>query len=330
MNTEQGEKAGSGVLHRLGDFGATVGRGTPRKRTTRLVIQIGIPALVFAALGYVVLKQWESLPSYDWHFSPGWLLLSSVAMLGFYVFTAVLWLAIVRLLGERLDFVSSQAIYAKSLLARYVPGNMLLIITRVVLAERKGVSRKVALTSVVYELAVQICAAVAVSSYFIITLPRLQGSPIRWLVLAEVPLTLLFLHPRVFRPIADWLLHKIGREPLPTVLKFRSVILVFAGYLALWSIMGIATYSFIRSVYPLPVSDVALVASAYTLSFVFAIVTFISPSGLGTRDAAYVVALRTWIPGAVAAAVAIGTRIFQTAVELIYVSVVIAAGRRRR
>ena len=107
-----------GLLHRIGSFGARVGKQPPRKRSTKLITQVGIPLLIFLALGYVVLRQWSSLPDYEWHFSPGWLVLSIVAAFTYYVVAASVWLGIVRLMGEKLSFAAAQGIFAKSLLAR--------------------------------------------------------------------------------------------------------------------------------------------------------------------------------------------------------------------
>lgn len=330
MSVEQQEVTQSNLLHRIGDLGATVGRQGPRRRSTKLALQIGVPALVLAALAYVVLRQWGSLPNYRWHFSAGWFIVAGFGFTFFMTASATVWLAIVRLMGERLGLVDGQAIFAKSLLARYVPGNMLLIVARVVGAERVGVSRKASLTSVIYELGINLCAAVAVGSYFLLTLPALHGNPLRWVIFAALPLTLIFLHPRVFRPVADWGLSKLGREPLPAVLAFRAVLAVLVAYGVTWIIMGFASYAFIRALYPLEISHLPAVTAGYALAWTFALITFISPSGLGTREGAYTLALQTVLPAPVAVAIAIGARLVQTAAELVYAATAMFLGRLGR
>ena len=44
--TEEGQS----LLHRLGHFGATIGKKAPKKRSTRLIIQGGFAFLIFAFL----------------------------------------------------------------------------------------------------------------------------------------------------------------------------------------------------------------------------------------------------------------------------------------
>lgn len=318
------------ILHKIGDFGANIGRSAPRRRGTKLALQIGVPLLILAALTYVVASQWSSLPDYDWHFSLGWLLVSAVGMISFYTGGAFTWLLVVRLMGEELSPIKAQAIFAKSMLARYVPGNMLLILTRVVMAEREGISRKTSLTSVVYEMAITLCSAVAIGSYFLVTLPSLEGSVLRWAILAVVPLILIFLHPRLFRPVTDWALSKLGREPLPAVLGFGSVLLLLICYSLIWSLIGLGSFGFIKAVYPIGAGDLPAVTAAYAISWMFAVMTFVSPSGLGTRDAAYAAALHTVLPTPVAAAIAIGSRLMQTAVELLWAAQALLLERFRR
>jgi hypothetical protein len=59
------------------------------------------------------------------------------------------------------------------------------------------------------------------------------------------------------------------------------------------------------------------------------VLTFIVPSGLGTRDAALATAMAAVLPGTVATAIAVAFRIFQTALELLYVAVVAALDKRQ-
>jgi uncharacterized membrane protein YbhN (UPF0104 family) len=65
------------------------------------------------------------------------------------------------------------------------------------------------------------------------------------------------------------------------------------------------------------------------VAFCVAVATFVVPGGLGTRDAALAISLAAVLPAAVATAIAVGFRIFQTAVELLFVAAVSALGRGR-
>ncbi len=93
--------------------------------------------------------------------------------------------------------------------------------------------------------------------------------------------------------------------------------------------IGVGVYAFAKALVPLPASDFPYVAAAYPVAFCVAVLTFIVPSGLGTRDVALAVALSAVLDDTVATAIAVGFRIFQTAIELTYVAIVVAMDRER-
>jgi multisubunit Na+/H+ antiporter MnhB subunit len=95
-------------------------------------------------------------------------------------------------------------------------------------------------------------------------------------------------------------------------------------------VIGVGLYAFAKALYPLPASDFPYVAAAYPVAFCVAVLTFIVPSGLGTRDAALAVAMAAVVDETVATAIAVAFRIFQTAIELLYVGIAVAMDRRGR
>ena len=108
-------------------------------------------------------------------------------MAAFYILQGEIWRHIVHSLGERIDSEPARAVWGKSLIARYVPTNMLMVVGRVVMAERHGVAKRVTLASMVYELGLGLGTAVMVGAYFVIELPDLQDQPARYAVLAADP-----------------------------------------------------------------------------------------------------------------------------------------------
>jgi hypothetical protein len=320
-------EGGQTLLERAGSAAAGIGDVQPGHPALRAAMQWGVAALIFGFLVVFVLRQWSKLPDFDWHFSPGWLVLSAVAVFAFYLSQGDIWPPIVRSLGEHIPARPARAVWGKSLIARYVPTNALMIVGRVVMADRHGVAKRVTLASIVYELALGFGTALMVCAYFVIQLPSLDDQPARYVVLAIVPIVLVGLHPRVFAPMANFGLRKLGREPLPRVMPFAKVIQFALMYVGTWAIIGVGVYAFARSLYPLDASDFPYVASAYPVAFCVAVLTFIVPSGLGTRDAALATAMTAVLPGTVATAIAVAFRIFQTVIELIYVGTVASMGR---
>jgi uncharacterized membrane protein YbhN (UPF0104 family) len=319
------------LLHRAGSAAASIEQLGAGRPTLRAAIQYGLIALVFASLAIFLVTQWNKLPNYNWHFRPGWLVVSFAALLLFYALQPELWRVILRALGERGDPVQLRGAWAKSLVARYVPTSALMVVGRVVLAERAGITKRVCLASIVYELGIGICAAVIGGAYFAITLPALRHTPARFAILIVIPIALVGLHPRVFKPVTDWLFAKLGREPLPKALPYRAILLLLPAYLFAWLLVGSGLFTFARGLHDVSASKLPEIAAAYPVAFCISVLTFIVPSGLGTRDATLATALKQALHSlTLATAIAVAFRIFQTAVELTYVGTVTYVARRAR
>lgn len=315
------ERAGAAAA----DMGS-IGRDRPR---LRVLLQTALALLIFGALVGFLLSQWSKLPDYDWRFRPGWLVLAGAAVAGFYLAQAEIWRFILHSLGEDLPGRPALDAWAKSLVARYVPTNVLMPVVRTLIAERYGVSKRVTLASIAYELLLAFCAAVIGGAYFVITLPSIDDQPARFAILAVIPLVLVVLHPRIFHRLADFGLRKLGREPLPLSLPFARVLAIVCLYLASWALIGVGTFAFASSLHELDAGDFPYIAASYPVAFCVSVLTFIVPSGLGTRDATLATALGAVLPGAVATAIAVAFRLFQTAVELAFVGAVALLARRR-
>jgi glycosyltransferase 2 family protein len=316
------------LLERAGEAASgvsSIGAGNPRRKA---LIQYGIAGLIFACLIFFVVRQWNQLPDFEWRFEPGWIALAAACVAGFYAIQAELWRGIVLSLGEHIDPKPSRALWGKSLLARYVPTNVLMLVSRIVMAEKHGVSKRVTLASVVYELGLAFGTAVMVGAYFVIELPDLEGQSARFAVLAVVPMVLAGFHPRIFEPLVNFALGKLGREPLPKVLPFTRVLELCVAYTFCWALIGLGVFAFASGLHPLDASDLPYVAASYPVAFCVAVLTFVVPSGIGTRDAALATAMAAVLAGAVATAIAVAFRIFQTLVELTYVGVVSALEKR--
>jgi hypothetical protein len=331
--TTDGEDRSKGLLHRLGNLGATIGRQKPKKRSTRLIVQGGIAALIFGFLVLTVVSQWSELREQGVAFDLVWLVPGIALMLVFYTLSAAVWGLILRLLHSPVSAAEAQRIWAQPLLVRYIPGSVLFILARVLLAEKVGVSRRVATAGIVYEQAAAICAALSIATWFLIAHPDTQDLWIRWLPLLIIPVMVVLLSPRVFGPVSARILVALGREPLPKIMPFRGVLIIYGCYLVLWSIMGIGVFFAARSVYSVNLVDFPIVAASQMIGYLAAVISAVTPAGLGVRDAAFAWAVKAALPSGgfgVGAAIAIAVRATQTVVELIYVGVVTWLARRRR
>jgi len=319
------------LLHRIGEAGAKIGTRPPRSKRVRLAIQIGIAVLVFGFLVLTVVDQWAEIQDKGVHFHVLWLIPAFIFLPIFYALNALGWDLILRFLGYKLGAGRAQVAWGQPLLARYVPGSVLYVLGRVLLSERAGVPRRLTVASIVYEQALQATSAIIVASYFLIVHPDLKGQPLRWAILLLIPLAIALLHPRVFGPLANRVLRAFGREPLPEVMSLRGVVAVMGFYMLNWGVIAVGIYCVARSVSNISPSDLLVAGAAQAFGYVAALVTLVAPAGLGIRDAAFAWAFKVATPGnsfAVASLVAIVVRGVLTVVEIVYVGIVTALGRR--
>lgn len=267
-------------------------------------------------MGAAFATQLSKLSGLDWTFSPGWL---AAGMLAFVVLQAalcVLWLRLVRRLGGALAAPRGRSIWCMSTLGRYVPTGALMIVGRIDMAHRAGVPRRVCMASIVYELALTLVGALVVCAGFIVSLDELAPAPVRWAAPVLGVLALAGLHPRIFSPVANRLLRRVGAEPLPVVLSSIEVLRYALAYVFCFVLAGVGTLALARGLHPVATHDVPLVAASFAVGFVASIVGFLSPGGLGAREVAQGTALAAALPFAVGLAVAVAGRLVQMAIEL--------------
>ncbi len=319
------------LLHRIGETASRFGARPPRSKRVRLGIQLGIAVVVFGFLVLTVVNQWAEIKDEGVHFHLLWLIPAFLVLPLFYALSALGWDLILRFLGYRIGVGRAQVAWGQPLLARYVPGSVLYVLGRVLLSERAGVPRRITIASIVYEQAISATSGVAFAAYFLISHPDLQGQPLRWSVLLIIPVLLVLLSPPVFRPLANRVLRAFGREELPAVISLRGVIALLAFYGLNWGVVSVGVYCVARSVSMVPLDQVLTVGSAQAVGYVAALVTLVAPAGLGIRDAAFAWAVKGALPGgsfAIGSLIAIAVRGVLTVVELIYVGLVTALGKR--
>lgn len=285
---------------------------------------------IIAALAWTVVDAWDVVTAFDWQPSAGWLVLAVALALASLVLSALAYEAILGGLHHPAPPVlATVSAWARSLLGRYVPGNVLMVVGRAVMAEAHGVPKRITVAATTYE---QVIALVAASLLAVVALLDIgSGSsvgPAAWLVLG-VPLAAVLLHPKVFGPASSWALRRVGREPLGALLPFGRVILMVGWYLVTSALLGLSVWAFMRGVGGPGIGDPVGVASGFLLAFVVSMLVFIVPSGLGVRDAMLALVLARQVPGGVAVALSVGSRLFLVAVELVFVALAAAAGRRR-
>ena len=318
-----------GRLARAGDLASRVASLDPRDPIMRRGLHIAIGLVVVLGVGLAVWGSLSELPSIDWRWDPATLALGILGYATFLLLNAELWRRVLRALGPELAPVPSNAIWFTSNLGRFVPTSLLLPMIRMAMAEREGVSKRITLVSVVYEIALALCGGLVVGAYFIVDLPDLQDDPVRFAAIALPIIGLIMLQPGIFRRVSARVLRRLGRTEIPQVLSSRRVLEFMTLYALVYVLAGLATFALGQSVYPMGSSDIVTVLGAFAVGTTLGIIAFVVPGGLVAREAGLAVALSPIMPTAPAVAIAVLSRVVQIAMEVLLASLSQLEVRRR-
>jgi uncharacterized membrane protein YbhN (UPF0104 family) len=296
----------------------------------RRTVGLGAGLVILGFLAWALASEWHRVSDYQWELRWGWLVGGALLVLVQYLLFGAAYIVLVeRLADRRVDRGRMLAVWARSLLGRYVPGNFLMVASRTLLAGEAGVSKRVALAATVYE-QVFLLAAAAVGSVTFLVLYGGGGQGVWVWLTCAVPVLLVLLDPRVFKWLSTWALVRADREPLRIFLSPGRV----AGFFVLYSlttlILAAGIWALVHSAAGAEAGDPAFVGLASLLSFVVSMIVFIFPSGIGVREGVFALVLSRNVPFSVAVALAAGTRLVLMLVELSFVAAVAMVTRQRR
>ncbi len=301
----------------------------PSRSLRRRWITTVVVVLVVAALVIALARGWSKVSQYDWRLEPGWLALGAVLFLMAYAISGLTYCVAVEWLSpvhprRRV----SLSIWARSLLARYIPGNVMMVVGRAVMAHDQGVPKRATLTATIYEQALALGIGTVASVGFLAGYGNPGDARLLWLLIV-VPVVLVCLHPVPFRRLSTWALRRARRPALDTLFTGRQVGKLLVSYTVGTTVLMAAVWALLRSAAGPEVGGVVEIGLAFMFAFVISFLAFIIPSGLGVRDGILAVVLARHVPGEVALALAFGLRFVMTVLELGFVGVVVMVGRRR-
>ena len=285
-------------------------------------------ALVVVFLGWAIVDGGRTVVDYPWSLSPGWFALG-IGLLGASFLVAGLGYhgIVTRLQPPGPPVPETLSVWGRSLLGRYVPGNVLMVLGRLELGRRVGITRPVSLSASVYEQVLGLTMAAAWGMVYLVTGFGANHGRAVWLVVV-VPALALLLHPRMFRPASTWALGRIKRPPLERFLSGGQVAGFAAWYAISSSMTAFGTWAIVHSATAGSGTPIEI-AGAFQLAVALSTLAIIIPSGLGIREGVFALALSRHVDRSVAVALSVGARLVITLVELAFVAVVFLLARRR-
>jgi len=203
-------------------------------------------------------------------------------------------------------------------MGRYVPGKLPFFLGKVYLAQSLNYPLPSLVVATVIESVLQLLAATAFGAVMIlVALGMTADKGYAWLALLTLP-SVALLHPRVLAPAANRMLRLLKKNELPITWfpDFRTTLLAAALYLLAFASNGFGFHLITLSTVDISWSRIPLSMGVFALSGVVGILVVFAPAGLGAREGTIAGTLAPVIGVHHAAVVALFSRVWLTAVDL--------------
>ena len=253
-------------------------------------------------------------------------LLSMALLVPGRTFAVAAWQRILRALGNTISLRFAIYAWFVSNLARFIPGNVFQLAAMMMLTESAGVSK----INIVLSQAVYAAIALSVAALYGVTLLPVAQEHLPLVVMAFVALILLFALPAVFQIMLNgstWLLRRARRNrelvaPRVRVSFWQGLVPPLFSFI-MWTINGLAFWLFVRSLTEIPISALPAFVGMNAAAYFIGYVSFITPSGLGFREASLAFFLSAYFPAPVAVSIAFLTRLWSIGGEFLGVGIAV-------
>jgi uncharacterized membrane protein YbhN (UPF0104 family) len=302
-------------------------RALGRRRWVVIGLQLAAVAVLLGALGYAFRDAWDEAEPRLREADLVDLGISLAILAAYYLLFTVAWQQILRAWGIRLPYFLALQAEMASILAKYIPGTVWIPAARVAALRRVGVKdTALILGSIVLEAGLSALAGIFIFFAALAALGIDEGPVLPLVALALV--CVVGLHPRVFTPLARRVLKPFGASEFPP-LPYRTLLAVLTFYASTWLIGGAAVFFLVRAVGGDPdVSDIPYFGGVSAVAAIVTVLSIITPSGLGVREASMYGLLVAVVPDGVALGATILNRLTITVVEAALLAVGAFAWRK--
>jgi hypothetical protein len=262
------------------------------------------------------------------------LALASLLTAATYFFLIGTWALSLRWWGQHLAYRDAVGIWFLANLARFIPGVIWQFAGLSAMAMARGISPVAATGAVLLQqvvlLATGLLLSIAMAPSFLG--PWTAGIPHGALIALAIAGAGVFIwaFPRVaawLRPLIARLTKREFTWPQPPTGNLAAYV---AGLIGPWLVYGVSFWLFGQAVLGPAAPGLGLAIAAYTASYVAGIIAVLAPGGIVVREAALVAALTPAIGADGALVLAIGSRVWLTALELITAVIALLAVRPHR
>ncbi|MFW7415416.1 lysylphosphatidylglycerol synthase domain-containing protein [Demequina sp. SO4-18] len=291
-------------------------------RATIATVIIGVVAYFFARS---LSANWDSLREED--LSLGWWALAATVLFVLAVaISGLLWGRIIRRLDDQpITGTESIRVHFSSWLLKYVPGQVGFVLNKVVWGQRRGTSRLLVLISVVYENAFLLLGS-TVPMLAILVVARGEAVEITgtvWVALAAMVPLALMTHPAVFHRVVALLGRRTLKRDVPReyFLPFGATLGFQTAFLIPRIVNGVGVALIAGALAGAGPDSWVPLGAAYAIAGAVGIMAVFVPSGLGVREAVFVLFAAPYVGTGKAIIIALVARVLATIADAVIAGV---------
>jgi hypothetical protein len=262
---------------------------------------------------------WHDLVQYNWEFSWPPLVASSLIYALALGLSMTGWVMIMRTFHVRSTWKQDAKFFIYSWMARRLPTPAPYLASRMLLYERIGVAKRITSVGMLWENMLLIAAS-ALLFFMLLPFTPLLNTQLRVLpaLLAVVAMLPFVLRPALLARLVNWLLVRMGKEPLNIVMPPSRVALGLLIYASVWLTGGLILFLVIRAVHPLDWQLLPMVMQSWVLSGLVSYIVFFAPIGFGVRELTLAAMLSLIIPISAAIVIVLLVRVWNMGNELVW------------
>ncbi len=290
-------------------------------RRTLAALKLAVPLILAGFIGRMIHGNWQHVRAETWQLEADWLVRSFALAAAWFLVRPLGWKYLIRGFGHDVPYGELYRVYRQSELSRYVPGGVWQFAARVYLTRRFGVGAAACLAATMLDMTLAALAAV-VPAVWLAGSAATALSPWQKATLFALPaVACVVVVPRVFNAWAKPLASRL-RQPFQSLeMRAGQMLGIWAAYCLTWTLLALAMASFARAL----LADVdgrqfTLIAGCYALAWALAMLTMISPAGVGVREGILGLLLGQILAPGTAMALAVAMRLWVVGMELVWLA----------
>ncbi|MEV6371735.1 lysylphosphatidylglycerol synthase transmembrane domain-containing protein [Micromonospora musae] len=319
------------------------GAGKSRSRWLSLGVRIVVIAAIAAGMAWSVISQWPQVRETWLDLAWSSVVLAVLAVLGGMFANSMAWRAAAQDLEHRVSVPAALRILMVGQLGKYIPGSVWAYVLQMELGRRAGLPRARAFLATLVALGLGVVAALGVG---LLSLPSLldatadsgaeYAEPVRvalYIVAVLFPIALICAIPAVLTRLIQIMLKLLRRPPLQHKLTLPGVLRV-VGWSALgYTLFGVHLWLLANAQAAPGVGGLLRSIGSFAIAMTVGMFAFLSPSGLGVREAVLVATMAPFLAGAggvgAATGIALASRLIFTVADLLAAGIAALSGMRQ-